>query len=70
MGGTDVMSIVLDADTSQVAAARRFVRRLLGDSVPAQIANDLQLIASELFTNAVEYGGAPTVELAVESTEQ
>ena len=70
MGGTGVVSIVLDADTSQVAAARRFVRRLLGDSVPADVASDLQLIASELFTNAVEHGVAPTVELAVESTDQ
>jgi anti-sigma regulatory factor (Ser/Thr protein kinase) len=70
MGGTGLMSIVLDADTSQVAAARRFVRRLLGDSVPVDVASDLQLIASELFTNAVEHGGAPTVELVVESTDQ
>lgn len=62
------MSIVLDADTSQVAYARRFVRRLLADSTPDHVTNDLQLVTSELFTNAVEHGTAATVEISVEST--
>ena len=70
MGGTGDRSIVLDANTAQVAAARRFVRRLLGDSVPLQISSDLQLVASELFTNAVEHGASTTVEVAVESTPE
>lgn len=70
MGGTDVTCIVLDADTSQVVYARRFVRRLLPDSVPAEIADDLQLVASELFTNAIEHGGATTVEVGVQATAE
>jgi len=70
MGGTDARSLVLDANTSQVAYARRFVRRLLDGSVPAEIASDLQLVASELFTNAVEHGNAGTVEISIESTPE
>jgi len=70
MGGTGARSIVLDANTAQVAAARRFVRRLLADSVPLDISSDLQLVASELFTNAVEHGASATVEVAVESTPE
>lgn len=70
MGGTSARSIVLDADTAQVATARRFVRRLLADSVPAEVSTDLQLVASELFTNAVEHGDNVTIELAVESTPE
>jgi anti-sigma regulatory factor (Ser/Thr protein kinase) len=70
MGGPDARRIVLDADTAQVATARRFVRRLLADAVPAEVVDDLQLVTSELFTNAVEHGAAGTVEVVVESTPE
>jgi anti-sigma regulatory factor (Ser/Thr protein kinase) len=70
MGGTAEMSIVLDASTSQVAHARRFVRQQLGTSVPNDVAADLQLVASELFTNAIEHGLGSVVEVAVESTPE
>lgn len=69
MGGADARSIVLDANTAQVAAARRFVRRLLS-SVPVEISSDLQLVASELFTNAVEHGSCSTVEVSVEANPE
>lgn len=64
-------TIVLDADTAQVAVARRFVRRSLDGQVPPEVSSDLQLIVSELFTNAVEHGDAEQVEvrLVVTSTE-
>jgi anti-sigma regulatory factor (Ser/Thr protein kinase) len=70
MGGLAAMSIVLDASTSQVAHARRFVRQQLPATVPAEVSNDLQLVASELFTNAVEHGNGGVVEVAVESTPE
>jgi anti-sigma regulatory factor (Ser/Thr protein kinase) len=65
----DVQSaqIVLEADTSQIAYARRFIRGVLGDADPG-VLDDLQLIASELFTNAVEHGVDLTVRLCVETS--
>lgn len=57
-------SIVLEADSSQVTHARRFVRRSVESADPAVI-DDLQLITSELFTNAVEYGSGDTVGITV-----
>lgn len=56
-------TIVLDADTAQVAVARRFVRRSLDGAVPSEVSADLQLIVSELFTNAVEHGRVDHVEV-------
>ena len=58
-------TIVLEADPSQVAPARRFVRRALSDTATPDALNDLQLIVSELFTNAVEHGVDGTVRVAV-----
>lgn len=59
-------TLVLEAATSQVAMARRFVRRTVAGHVPDDVSSDLQLIASELFTNAVQYGSAATVTVTVE----
>jgi anti-sigma regulatory factor (Ser/Thr protein kinase) len=56
----------LAADVTQIAVARRYVRAELGDRVPADVLADLQLIASELVTNAVEHGDAPSIRLGVE----
>lgn len=61
-------TVVLEADTAQVAVARRFVRRAVGDTVPPDVASDLQLIVSELFTNAVQYGRSGSIEVTVEVT--
>jgi anti-sigma regulatory factor (Ser/Thr protein kinase) len=63
--GADGMSIVLEADVSQVAPARRFVRRVLAESADPGRLGDLQLIVSELFTNAVEHGTDDTVRIDV-----
>lgn len=68
---TDVLdgrarTIVLDAATEQVAVARRFVRRTLDGVVPDDVAADLQLIVSELFSNAVEHGDAERVTVRLE----
>lgn len=59
-------TVVLEASTSQVAVARRFVRRAVDGLVPDDVAADLQLIVSELFTNAVQYGASPNVAVTVE----
>jgi anti-sigma regulatory factor (Ser/Thr protein kinase) len=66
MTGARGASIVLDADAAEVASARRFVRRVLDGEVDAAVVGDLQLITSELFTNAIEHGAHDQVELAVE----
>jgi anti-sigma regulatory factor (Ser/Thr protein kinase) len=58
------------SDFSDVAAARRFVRSSLAD-VSADVVADLQLIVSELMTNAIEHGSCSdvTVELGVDDRE-
>ena len=66
MVGHDGTTVVLDAATSQVAVARRFVRQAVAGLVPDEVAADLQLIVSELFTNAVQYGMSPSVSVTVE----
>lgn len=66
MTGARGASIVLDADAAEVASARRFVRRVLDGEIAAEVVGDLQLITSELFTNAIEHGARDAVELAVE----
>lgn len=66
MVGQDGTTVALDASTSQVAAARKFVRRALPDAVSPDVAADLQLIVSELFTNAVQHGGTERISVTVE----
>lgn len=65
MVGQDGTTVVLEAATSQVAVARRFVRQALAGVVPDEVAADLQLIVSELFTNAVQYGSSDRVSVTV-----
>lgn len=62
-------TIELEADTSQVAFARRFVRGVLADGVGADVLGDLQLIVSELFSNAVEHGDNTTVRVGVTQSD-
>jgi anti-sigma regulatory factor (Ser/Thr protein kinase) len=54
------------SDFSDVASARRFVRQSLADLDPA-LSADLQLVTSELMTNAIEHAASPhvTVELDI-----
>jgi anti-sigma regulatory factor (Ser/Thr protein kinase) len=66
--GAEATTIVLEADASQVAPARRFVRRMLADATDPATLSDLQLIVSELFTNAVEHGVDGTVRVVVHDT--
>ena len=64
MGERVATSITLEAATTQVAPARRFVRRTVGDA-DFSVVDDLQLIVSELFTNAVEHGSSEAIEVVV-----
>ena len=64
----DGTTLELDAATTEVAAARRFVRTAVAGRVPDVVSANLQLIVSELFTNAVQYGDAGTVSVTVEVT--
>ena len=57
-------SITLEASATHVAHARRFVRRAV-DDIDQSVVDDLQLIVSELFTNAIEHGSSDAVEVAV-----
>lgn len=68
VGGERTSTLSLRASPAQVVAARRFVRRSLGDSIPAPVSRDLQLIMSELFTNAVRFGTGPRVQVTVSRT--
>lgn len=63
---TDLAIIELPADVSRAGEARRLVRRASteADADPA-VVDDLQLIASELFTNAVEHGDGTVVTVRV-----
>jgi anti-sigma regulatory factor (Ser/Thr protein kinase) len=61
MSEASVRRVELDADLAEVAVARRFVRASLQD-IAAAVNADVQLITSELVTNAVEHGcGGPVV---------
>jgi PAS domain S-box-containing protein len=56
----DVLTMELGADRAEVARARQAVARQLGAwDVPEQLTLDLQLITSELVTNALLHGRAP-----------
>lgn len=66
VGGEDATTMWFESSPSHVVAARRFVRRTLGDSVPAAVSRDLQLIMSELFTNAVQHGHGGRVKVTVQ----
>lgn len=66
-----VHSLVFDAVTASVPAARAFVRRWLDHlerrhgPAAADVASDVELVTSELVTNAVEHGTGSSVALAV-----
>lgn len=64
-----VSSVVLVADMSQVAVARSFVRDAL-HGVAAAVGADVQLIVSELVTNAFEYGDGSPVTLVLQTDER
>jgi anti-sigma regulatory factor (Ser/Thr protein kinase) len=53
------------AETEKVAVARRFVRRVLADCDADDLVADLELVMSELVTNAIEHGDGHMVDMAV-----
>jgi anti-sigma regulatory factor (Ser/Thr protein kinase) len=66
---TTSQSITLDWDLSSAGAARRFVRAELEDRVPIEVVADLQLVASELVTNAVEHGVPGAITMSISLSE-
>jgi anti-sigma regulatory factor (Ser/Thr protein kinase) len=54
-----------NADTANVSEARRFVRRVLSECDAVDVVADLELVASELVTNAVEHGNGDDIDLMV-----
>lgn len=62
---------VLEMEPGQmtnVSIARRFVTSELRDRAPSSVVADLQLVTSELVTNAIEHGDAQPVVVSVHST--
>lgn len=55
-------------DPADVAAARRFVRCVLADD-DADLRDDMQLIVSELMSNAVEHAEPARVEIVLTENE-
>ncbi|CAN5365538.1 hypothetical protein BH23ACT3_BH23ACT3_15210 [soil metagenome] len=53
------------ADTANVGKARRFVRRVLSECGADAVVADLELVASELVTNAVEHGNGDDIDITV-----
>ena len=54
-----VASVVLAAQPASVSAARRFVRKVLGDAAPPPLVDDAALLVTELVANAVLHAGGP-----------
>lgn len=69
MTGHQVISMELEPDLEHVSTARRFVRSHLSD-VDDVVAADVQLITSELVTNAIEHGAGGPVTLALEADDE
>lgn len=65
MVGHLVARLQLDPEIPNVAAARRFIRQTLSGA-PAAVTDDVQLIASELITNAIQHGPHGPATLRVE----
>jgi anti-sigma regulatory factor (Ser/Thr protein kinase) len=65
--GPTAVSTDLTAEFVNVAAARRFVRANVAEfGMPPAVATDLELIASELVTNAIEHGAGHTVRITLD----
>jgi len=65
--GPTAVSTELTAEFVNVAAARRFVRAQVADfGMPPAVAADLELITSELVTNAIEHGIGRTVRITLD----
>ena len=64
MAGDGRSRMELDPRLENLATARRFVRERLDDAPPGVVA-DIEIIASELLTNAVEHGPPGPLSIAV-----
>lgn len=58
-------TLSLVADTNNVSVARRFVRSALAWCGTPDVVNDLELVSSELVTNAIEHGSGRAVDVIV-----
>lgn len=68
MASSGPTAVALPAASEQVAVARRLVRQTLAGRAPDEVIADLELVASELFTNAVLHGAGRVVYISVERT--
>jgi anti-sigma regulatory factor (Ser/Thr protein kinase) len=57
--------IVTASRSKDISVARRFVRTTLRDVVPANVASDMELITSELVSNAVRHGSRDPMVVTV-----
>lgn len=65
MAGDGRSRMELAPSLENLATARRFVRERLDDAPPGVVA-DLEIIASELLTNAVEHGPPGPLSIAID----
>jgi anti-sigma regulatory factor (Ser/Thr protein kinase) len=63
--GTTGTLVVTASRSKDISVARRFVRTTLRDIVPAHVAADMELITSELVTNAVRHGSREPLVVTV-----
>jgi len=63
----DATSVLINTDLTISGKAAQFGRGVLADVAGPDVVDDLQLIVSELFTNALEHGTAGTVRVEVRS---
>lgn len=67
MVGPTAVSTELTAEFVNVAAARRFVRaQVAAFGMPPAVGADLELLASELVTNAIEHGVGRVVRITLD----
>lgn len=68
--GSVIRSTTLPAETASVPAGRRFVRSVVEPHVrDAPVIADLELMASELVTNAVEHGADHPIQMTVSAAQ-
>jgi anti-sigma regulatory factor (Ser/Thr protein kinase) len=66
MTAYDDRVLTIGSDAQEISAARRFVRERVDGRVPPDVSSSLQLIVSELVSNAVEHNDARTITVEVD----
>jgi len=68
--GGSPSTLEIDAALPNIGTARRFVRGQLAGLVADDVTDDLQLLTSELVTNAIEHGAVAPISITVSFTAE